>query len=572
MKNSIRLLSFFIIPFLISCSTKQGFDYSSVSTDEEVIADGKLLFQQNCSACHNIGQEGIGPRLGGVTKEVPPDWLQKFIKNPGEVLASGDERATVLLEKYKVAMPVFEYLSIEKINQIIAYLHTQDLPSEEPQIDTTALNDPIPEKIEMSDLVINLKLVTTVPPSAKRGPKARITKMDHIPGTERLFIVDLRRKLYELVDNQPRVYFDMAERMPDFIDQPGMASGFGSFAFHPEFLQNGLLYTTHTEPPGSQIADFSYSDSIPVTLQWVLREWKTETPDNPVFEGGGRELLRVNMVTGMHGVQEITFNPLAKPGDEDYGLLYIGVGDGGSIENGYPWIANSIQSIWGKIIRIDPAGNNGKNGNYGIPSTNPFVNDPDLQTLKEIYTSGFRNPHRITWSSDGKILATNIGQRNIEALNIIEPGRFYGWPVREGTFVIDSYGNMNNVFPLPNDDSQYNVTYPVAQYDHDEGNAISGGFEYTGSLIPELKGKYIFGDIMIGRLFYVDITDLTIGKQATIGEWQTLLEGEAFNLKENVGNSSVDLRLGRDALGELYLFTKADGKVYRMTQAENLVQ
>ena len=80
-----------------------------------------------------------------------------------------------------------------------------------------------------------------------------------------------------------------------------------------------------------------------MTLQWVLTEWKTENPGAATFSGTSRELFRVNMVTGIHGVQEITFNPLSKPGDEDYGMLYIGVGDGGSVENGYPFLAHSIE-------------------------------------------------------------------------------------------------------------------------------------------------------------------------------------------------------------------------------------
>ena len=68
-------------------------------------------------------------------------------------------------------------------------------------------------------------------------------------------------------------------------------------------------------------------------MQWVLTEWKTENPGAATFSGTSRELFRVNMVSDIHGVQEITFNPLSKPGDEDYGMLYIGVGDGGSVED-----------------------------------------------------------------------------------------------------------------------------------------------------------------------------------------------------------------------------------------------
>ncbi len=63
------------------------------------------------------------------------------------------------------------------------------------------------------------------------------------------------------------------------------------------------------------------------------------------------ELIRVNVVSNIHGMQEITFNPYSKPGSEDYGLLYIGLGDGGSVENGYAFLAHSPEKIWGTILR-----------------------------------------------------------------------------------------------------------------------------------------------------------------------------------------------------------------------------
>ncbi len=101
-----------------------------------------------------------------------------------------------------------------------------------------------------------------------------------------LFILDLRGKLYKLQDNgKAAVYMDIAKLRPKFINEPGLGTGFGSFAFHPEFAKNGLLYTTHTEQAGSDKADFSYADSIHVAMQWVLTEWKTEQPGAPVFFG-----------------------------------------------------------------------------------------------------------------------------------------------------------------------------------------------------------------------------------------------------------------------------------------------
>ena len=109
------------------------------------------------------------------------------------------------------------------------------------------------------------------------------------------------------------------------------------------------------------------------------------------------------MVGSFHGVQEITFNPLAKQGDEDYGLLYIGIGDGSSAEFGYPFLVHSPEKIWGSIIRIDPAGNNSANGQYGIPASNPFAKSKNPNTVREIYANGFRNPHRLTWTKKGQL-------------------------------------------------------------------------------------------------------------------------------------------------------------------------
>jgi len=153
-------------------------------------------------------------------------------------------------------------------------------------------------------------------------------------------------------------------------------------------------------------------------------------------------------------------------------------------------------------------------------------------------------------------------------LYIAKAGSNCGWPIREGTFVIDPSQNMFNIYPLPADDSKLGVTYPVAEYDHDEGNAITGGFEYSGKSIPELQGKFVFGDIVKGRLFYVEMSDLKLGTQATIKEWQVNFNGQRKTLVELSGASKVDERFGRDRHGELYLTTKPDGKIYRLVSAQ----
>lgn len=552
---------------LVNCNSGGKATENSVSTDPVVIGKGQNIFAERCTSCHNFKLDGIGPQLGGVTSVHSAEWIKNFISNPKQVIESGDTIAQKLIKQYKLVMPSFENLPDSDLNAVIAYINIQQAHERPPvAIDTNDIKNPIPDSITTSNLIVNIDSVTQIPASSDVAPLARITKLDYQPNTGDIFILDLRGKLYKLENGKPKVYMDMAALRPKFINQPGLATGFGSFAFHPEFAKNGLLYTTHTEPPGSAKADFSYADSIPVVLQWVLTEWKT-VPGKFPFSGTGREILRIDMPSGIHGVQEITFDRFAKPGDNDYGLLYVGIGDGGGSEIGYPLTLDSPKRLWGSIIRIDPSGHNSKNGQYGIPPGNPFAQKDADEYAREIYAYGFRNPHRISWSTSGQMIAVNIGQTNIESVNLVLPGHFYGWPLREGTFAERFFNETGKIYPLPPNDSIYHVTYPVAQFDHDEGTAICGGFEYRGNAIPELKGKFLFGDIASGKLFFVNMKDLKIGKQATIKKWNISYKGQPTTLVKLSGNNRVEMRFGMDSKGELYILTKADGKVYKLVSA-----
>lgn len=546
-------------------------DDNAISTDSVTIAKGGSIFNQYCSGCHNFRQGGIGPQLGGLTDSVSADWIRHFIRNPKMMIESGDERAQQLFKKYKVAMPSFATFTEDEINAIISFINTHKKPdSRKAESNGKELSNPISDPIRLSNLVIGLEVVTQMPASSDSGklPLTRITKLDFEPHTGSSFILDLRGKLYKMQNNKPIVYIDIAQLRPEFIHMPGLGTGFGSFTFHPDFANNGLLYTAHTEAPGSGKADFSYADSINVINQWVLTEWKMKNPGTATFSGASRELFRVNMMSVMHGIQEITFNPLAKPGDKDYGMLYIGIGDGGSVDEGYPFLTHSKDKVWGTILRIDPRGRDSANGQYGIPGDNPFVKSQNTKTLGEIYAYGFRNPHRITWTRAGQMLVCNIGGGSIESVNLIIPGHDYGWPIREGTFLLNPSGDMNNLYPLPVNDSIYKVTYPVAQYDHDWGYAaISGGFEYSGKAMPQLRGKFLFGDIPSGKLFYINVADIKQGKLATIKEWKISIRGVQTTLAELCQSDRADLHLGRDSNGELYILTKTDGKVYKLVSA-----
>lgn len=169
----------------------------------------------------------------------------------------------------------------------------------------------------------------------------------------------------------------------------------------------------------------------------------------------------------------------------------------------------------------------------------------------------------------------DIGGAKIEEINLGTAGGNYGWPLREGTFVARHHfvfsGLWADLFPFTP-----TFIYPVAQYDHDEGRAIGSGFVYQGKQIPELLEKYVFSDIVTGRIFYIDTHDLSPGEPTEIKELRLSFDGQERDLIDVVGlgpdptertRLRADARLGTDATGELYLLTKQDGWIRKLVPA-----
>ena len=567
----VVLVSWMIV-FYPACKSDQKNDNNAIATDPQYIAYGKTLFTQYCGTCHNFNFDGIGPKLGGITDSMPVTWIREFIQNPKKMIDSGDARAVRLFAKHKSSMPPFAGLGDSSTNDVIAFLHSRKAAVLSTRYhDRQEVKNPVLDTIPMSDLVVNLKLIAQFPVTGTPGvaPLARITKLDFEPHSGQTFVLDMNGKLYRMDHDKPVVYMDMAKLVDPFLIQPGLSSGFANITFHPEFYKNGLLYTAHTVPAATKKADFAFEDTLESAMQFVITEWKTLKPDQSIFEGQGRELFRIDMVSKAHGVQEIAFNPTARPGDEDYGLLYIAIGDAGAGENRYPFLLHSTSRAWGTLMRINPDKNSpkskpGKNNQYGIPLSNPFISDPNA--IGEIYAYGFRNPHRITWTQKGQLLLSNIGHGDIEALDWVLPGQDYGWPYMEGRFMLDPYGDLTQVYePIASDSLAKKISLPVAQFDHDEAKAIAGGYEYLGS-IPELKGKFLFGDIPVGNLYYIFTKDIQAGKQAKVYEWQVSLDGKIIRLKDFSKKDRLELHFGRDAKGEIYIMTKADGKLYKLVK------
>jgi hypothetical protein len=477
------------------------------------------------------------------------------------------------------------------------------------QIATPITSNPIPAAVTKRGLTVEIRDVVRLPDTRGLRPVdqdvvpagwARINFVRDLPDGRR-FANDSRGMLYLLDrNNQPSVYANVATAFP-FAVYNRLESGFIGFDFHPEFARNGLFYTVHGEraagnpatpnfiPPGFTRADVNHHN--------VITEWRATNPAANTFDGTRRELLRVGQVVSnlTHPFGDLEFNPTAKPGAPDYGLLYtsgsdMGFSNGGGPNANNPGQTQRLDTVITAILRIDPrspsvSGGTKGLGDYTIPAINKFAADGDPKTFGEIYAYGFRNAHRLSWDlTDGTMFASDIGMNNIEEINIVHEGNNYGWMKREALFengMTRPGGALNQLFPLPAEilDGRMKdgFTYPVAMYDHSEGQAVSGGFAYHGR-IPALQGKFVFGDIVRGRLF---VADLAAMKKADDGIPQTVAPVEEVQLvvRDAGGNrtyvtfrelveaangttaSRADLHISRNRDGELFVTSRQDGMI-----------
>ena len=468
-------------------------------------------------------------------------------------------------------------------------------------------SNPIPAPVQKGGIAVAIQDVVRLPDTRGLRPLtedvnpagwARVSFVRDAPDGRR-FANDSRGRLYLLEGSQqPAVYADVAATFPQAIYNR-LESGFIGFDFHPEFAKNGLFYTIHSErgpgnpatpnfiPPGFAASDVNYHN--------VITEWRATNPAANTFAGTRRELLRVAHIveTLTHPMGNVEFNPTAKPGSEDYGLIYtsgsdLGFSNGAGPHGRNPGQTQRLDSVVTAILRIDPRspsvtkGTKGL-GDYTIPPTNVFAADGNPATLGEIYAYGFRNAHRLSWDmTDGTMFALDIGMDNVEEINIVRNGGNYGWMKREGYWengMTRPGGALNQLYPLPADvlegRTKDEFIYPVAMYDHDEGVAISGGFAYTGK-IPALRGKFVFGDVNRGRVFVADTAAM---KKADDGIPQTVAPIEEVQLytrdaggtrtdvtfkalvEKTMGATltRADLHIGRSRDGELFLTSRQDG-------------
>ncbi len=202
--------------------------------------------------------------------------------------------------------------------------------------------------------------------------------------------------------------------------------------------------------------------------------------------------MRFQQPFANHNGGHAVFDPLAAPGDPDYGLLYLGVADGGS--GGDPMnLAQDLGSAFGKILRIDPLGADAANGKYGIPPDNPYVADGDPARSARSSPRGCAIPQRIGWDpATGAMYMADIGQNLVEEVSPVTAGANLGWNRWEGSFAFVSRAGVD----VSNPRGDPAMTYPVAEYAHGDpllGSraAATGVVVYRGDAIPQLENRVL---------------------------------------------------------------------------------
>jgi glucose/arabinose dehydrogenase len=388
----------------------------------------------------------------------------------------------------------------------------------------------------------------------------------------RLFVVE-QNGLLRIIQNDallPGAALDLQSRVQPPLNSSNANDerGFLGLAFHPGFADpNSLgyrtLYTYTSEPiPAGTSPTYAAPNGAVQNYKNLIAEWKMSASDpNVVDPTTRRELVSFGKNAGNHNGGTIAF------GQDGY--LYLATGDGGNANDvGASHIepggnAQNLSTPLGKMLRIDPlapaltAGSPNPmsaNGQYRIPTDNPFQG---AGQVPEIFAYGFRNPYRFAFDRvGGDLIVADVGQNNVEEIDRVTIGGNYGWAIKEGDFLFDrATGTIGDPPGNRSPGSPAGLIDPISgpggtlEYDHGDGISITGGFVYRGSAIPELVGKYVFGDLALrnlpprvdGRLFYADL------QQGTIHEF--LLPQFAEGV---LPNGLTVHGFGQDGAGELY--------------------
>jgi hypothetical protein len=312
---------------------------------------------------------------------------------------------------------------------------------------------------------------------------------------------------------RPRPFLDLSGRVQTASEHQGLLG----LAFHPNYAANGRFFVTYVALNG---------DNVLARYRVAADDPNRADPDSAVI------LLDLPDRMSDHNLGMLAFGP--------DGYLYVGAGDEGGFGNPFG-NAEDPGSLFGKILRLDVDRTGPAGEPYAVPPDNPFVDTPGARG--DVWARGLRNPWRFAFDRlTGDLWIADVGQDSYEEVNrqpAASPGgQHYGWSVMEGTHCFP--GGSSGCDPA-------GLILPVAEYSHDEGCSVTGGYVYRGGASPALGGIYVLGDFCSGRIWALEA--------ASDGGW---LRTELLDTDRFIAS------FGEDEAGEVYLVDLVHGTVERL--------
>ena len=345
-------------------------------------------------------------------------------------------------------------------------------------------------------------------------------------GSGRLFVVEQAGRIRILKDRQllPRPFLDIRDQV-----RSGGEKGLLSVAFHPRFRENGLFYVNYTSATGG--------------LHTVVSRFRA--PKGAYADRASEKiLLTVAQPYGNHNGGQLAFGP--------DGYLYIGMGDGGSANDPQGHGQNPA-TLLGSLLRIDVDGRSGLRP-YGIPLDNPFVGRPGFRP--EIWAFGLRNPWRFSFDAlTGELYLGDVGQDEVEEIDLIRRGGNYGWNIMEGDICTPG---------VETDCDRKGLEPPIHTYRHPKGFSITGGFVYRGRAIRGLCGVYLYADYVTQALWGLRYENGRVTAQRQLLNKKNLLQRILSRFDDGGLNISS---FGEDEALELYVTDHTTGRVLKLIPA-----
>lgn len=329
-------------------------------------------------------------------------------------------------------------------------------------------------------------------------------------GSGRLFVIEKTGTIAILKDGQRTAapFLDISSLITD----NGSEQGLLGLAFHPKYSENGIFFVYYTASNGDN----------------TLARYKVSSSPDAADPSSGVVMFKQEDPAPNHNGGMLAFGP--------DGYLYVGLGDGGGAGDTYG-NAQNRNTLLGKLLRLDVD----KGDPYAIPTDNPWPEGGDARP--EIWAYGLRNPWRFSFDRDtGDLYVGDVGQNQYEEIDMqpagAKGGTNYGWNTREAMHCFRS-----------NSCASDGLVDPVAEYSHDEGCSVTGGYVYRGTAMPGMVGTYLYGDYCSGTIWGL--------RRDAGGQWQ------ASKLLSSGTNLSS---FGEDQDGELYV-VDLSGKLYRIVGA-----